>query len=204
MSMVIIMVFVMCLDNVIMGFAYGLRKIDIPLRSNALIAAINAFGTFSAILAGTLVSGLFRPQLAKTIGCSMFILMGVLVIIQEGTRKLSDTTGLDGESLLKKIGLVFHNPLNADADGSGSIDFREAILLGIALTLNNLPFGISAGLAGISPGLVAGLTIAVSLFTIWLGVRIARTLANTLSFTRFATLASGFLLIVVGVFDMLN
>ena len=69
----------------------------------------------------------------------------------------------------KNVCDIFLSPENADADESKHIDFKEATLLGIALSLNNIGGGLSAGMLGLDAFLVGFLSAVLSFVALWAG-----------------------------------
>ena len=93
---------------------------------------------------------------------------------------------------------VLAKPHHADLDDSKHIDLKEATILGIALSINNIGGGLSAGIIGINPVLVGFLSALVSFVALWGGNYVAdffvrRRIANK------AAVVGGFLLIAIGI-----
>jgi putative sporulation protein YtaF len=194
------------LDNVGVGVAYGMRKVRVPFTSNLLIAAITASGTLLSMLFGNTIGKLLSGGLASVLAGGVLIVMGTWVVVREALslsrRNLQQQTLLPASppgdtSYLDKLQTIRINPLSADVDQSGQIDYREAALLGLALTPNNLVNGAAAGIIDLSIAAVVILVFLLSMATIWAGICVGhqcgkRWLGNI------AGVASGALLIFVG------
>jgi putative Mn2+ efflux pump MntP len=89
------------------------------------------------------------------------------------------------------------DPLSADSDHSGQIDMREAALLGLALTPNNLVNGAVAGIMSFNVIAIVVLVFLFSLATIWVGIGIGEQCGKRW-LGSVAGVASGALLIFVG------
>src|SRR5207302_9253966 len=96
---------------------------------------------------------------------------------------------------------ILSNPTRADRDSSLNIDFGEATLLGIALSINNIGGGIGAGLALLSPFWTAAASAVISFAVLWLGAGAGRAL-GTRAAGRRVDRAAGILLIVVGLLQL--
>ena len=193
------------LDNVGVGLAYGMRRVRVPLSSNVLIAAITAGGTLASVLFGNTIGKLLSPSLANILAGGILIAMGCWVVVKEAValyrgrdQALLSTLSSSAEiGYLGKVHTIRENPLFADGDHSGKIDLKEALLLGLALTPNNLVNGAAAGMMDLSVGLMVLLVFLLSVATIWAGIEVGgqcgkRWLGNI------AGVASGALLIFVG------
>ena len=193
------------LDNVGVGIAYGIRKTRMPFVSNLLIAAITAAGTLVAMLFGSTVGRLLNQSVAGLLAGSVLIAMGCWVIVKEartlyvrGVRPASVPGDASRKgNYLARVHTIQENPLTADADLSGRIDPREAILLALALTPNNMVNGAAAGMMQLSLAVTVALVLVISLGTIWGGIK-AGEQCGKLWLGDLAGMVSGALLVFVG------
>ncbi len=194
------------LDNVGVGVAYGIRKTRVPLASNLLIAAITATGTLASMLCGHAVGKLLHQGLASLLAGGLLIGMGLWVMIREalaiyrrdGTRQgFATSTPNLGASYLAKVHTIRVNPLSADGDLSGQIDPAEAVLLGLALTPNNLVNGAAAGVMDLSLALTVILVFLISLATISAGIAAGQQCGRRW-LGSLAGVISGALLVLIG------
>ncbi|MCG3056169.1 manganese efflux pump, partial [Escherichia coli] len=101
---------------------------------------------------------LFSPAALDTIGGIIFVLLGMWILYQFFRPEEEETAKLEEKIIfkveIKSIGLVINilkKPTTADLDKSGSITGVEALILGIALSLDAFGAGIAAALLGYSP-----------------------------------------------------
>ncbi|SFX59288.1 putative sporulation protein YtaF [Thermoactinomyces sp. DSM 45891] len=204
--------FAVSLDSFSAGVTYGLRRIRIPISSILIIAGCSGLSIFLTMLIGDQISAWLSPQMEKWIGATILILLGGWTLFHYLTRNEQDN-GPEDEVLvaqaidpkiwiweLPKWGLVIQvlkKPTTADIDHSGSINATEAILLGMALSLDSLGAGLGVALLGYSPFVVLGLiTLMCGMFLhigMWIGFRF--------QYNRFSSVVSylpGILLIVLG------
>ena len=194
------------LDNVGVGVAYGVRKTRVPLASNLLIAAITATGTLASMLCGHAIGKLLNQGLASLLAGGLLIGMGLWVMIREalsiyrrdGALQLfANSTPHLGTGYLARVHTIRENPLSADGDLSGQIDPAEAILLGLALTPNNLVNGAAAGVMDLSLALTVILVFLISLATISAGIAAGQQCGRRW-LGNLAGVVSGALLVFIG------
>lgn len=193
------------LDNVGVGIAYGMRKVRVPLMSNFFIAAITAAGTLGSMLCGNTIGKLLSHGVAALLAGGALIAMGAWVVIKEGltlyrsgNQALVAAAASPGETgYLGKVHTIRINPLSADSDRSGQIDFTEAALLGLALIPNNLLNGAAAGMMGLSVTAIVILVFLLSAVTIWIGIEIGQQCGKRW-IGGMAGVAAGVLLMFVG------
>jgi putative sporulation protein YtaF len=198
------------LDNVGVGTAYGTRKISIPFSSNIVIALITSTGTWLSMLVGTNIGMLMDTRLAGYLGASIIIAVGVWIFSKETgifPKKRSSGQGvahheqyISGEHVFKKIYIILNNPFAADMDFSGHISLKEGVLLGFALTLNNLANGVGAGMIWLDPALTTLFVGIFSIITIWIGIAMGYSGAHWLG--NLAGPVSGLLLILIGIIEL--
>ncbi len=196
------------LDNVGVGVAYGIRRIRVPFSSNLIIALITGTGTLAAILAGHTIGSFLQPRVAGLAGGSLLIGLGTWVVFQEShavpqrqaVARVEMNGGVQDASLASRVLALLDNPFSADQDFSRHIDRREALLLGVALSLNNVVNGVAAGIAGLDPMRVTILVCIFSVLTIWAGmgagIRFGARVAG-----RSTGVVSGLLLIFIGIYQ---
>jgi putative Mn2+ efflux pump MntP len=106
---------------------------------------------------------------------------------------------------MKRMGLVIEilrTPSLADVDRSGYISSSEALLLGIALSLDAFGAGIGAAFIGFAPVLTAAVIAVASGLFITLGLRVGLTFADTRWLQRLAVLP-GCILIAMGIMKLM-
>ena len=105
---------------------------------------------------------------------------------------------------IKSLGLVIHilkKPMSADFDKSGTITGVEAIMLGLALSLDAFGAGIGAVMLGFSPGYLALAVALLSSLLVFLGIKLGSYLSQITWLQRFSFLP-GILLIIIGVWKI--
>ncbi|KAB2331163.1 sporulation membrane protein YtaF [Cytobacillus depressus] len=204
MSWLIILAFAVSssIDNLGVGISYGIRKIQIRIGSNILIAVICFLMSMAGITFGLWLSNVLPGILPVIFGAFLLFIIGIRIILLAVPRKKGILEeGREDSKQSNSIKGILENPEIADTDNSGEIGWGEAIILGVALSANALTNGLGAGLLGLSP-LAISLTAAFGSFiTVWAGVKLGSKLANVRigSFTvgQFGTVISGILILVI-------
>jgi putative sporulation protein YtaF len=191
------------LDNAGVGLAYGIARIRIPLLANLWISVIAFLLTGSAALCGSAISHFLPGRLPNIL--SAIILCGIGVWIMHPFSKKSKPNSPQplnpDNTLAGSLRRILHDPTHADSDGSQHIDFTESTLLGVALSINNIGGGLSAGLLHLNGLWIALLSAAISFVFICLGSGASR-LASLPLVSRYAGVVSGVLLITIGMFEL--
>lgn len=107
---------------------------------------------------------------------------------------------------LRVFGLIIQilrTPSVADVDRSGIITSGEALLLGIALSLDAFGAGIGAALVGFPAVPTAILIAAASGMFLWAGMRVGF-LASGMRWVQRLTVLPGIILIIMGIFKLMQ
>jgi putative sporulation protein YtaF len=197
------------LDNVGVGVSYGIRKINIPITSNLLIAVVTSTGTFLSILLGGAIYNFLSEAMAGLLGGGIIILAGIWVIFQEKVmhqgcepheeKQIIAETG-PSRFGFRQLVMILNNPIIADRDFSGHIDLREATALAFGLTLNNIPNGVGAGMLGFSLSITTSAVFLFSIITIWIGIYFGELGIHWMG--KSTGLISGLILIFLGIYEI--
>lgn len=191
---ILIFVFGANFDNIAVGTAYGFKGIKLSSKMNLLIAFITSIGTLLSMSIGLIIYKLLPHNFTNIFGGILIILLGLYFLkdfFKENLRKNKD-------SELKKI---LSDPEKADINHSGDIDFKEAITLGIALTLNNFGMGIGASISGMNIFLTSLLTFIFSIISFRIGCNIGSKF-NDSFIHNYANLISSLILIFLGLIEI--
>jgi putative sporulation protein YtaF len=198
-------------DNLGVGIVYGIRGTCIPFAANLLIALITGAGTLLSMLVGTTLHHILKPQLAIFLGGMAMIGIGAWVIVQAmgclreakpSTEQLQDARKVISQHIMfSNVVKFLDDPFFLDKICSTHIHIRETVLLGVALTLNNLVNGVAAGMLGLNLFLVTSFVAIFSILAIWAGRSAGRS-------SRYRWIGnvtgpvSGLLLISIGVYEI--
>ncbi|MBI6871843.1 manganese efflux pump [Clostridium aciditolerans] len=189
------------LDNVVVGIAYGIKKIKIGIISNFIIAAITSTGTFLSMSLGIYISKFLPHTVANALGAGAIIVLGVYFISQSIIKLINNKKSK--ELALKDITDMIEYAEKSDLDNSGDINIKEALIVAFGLTFNNLGTGVAASITGVSIQFTVVFTFILSILTIILGEAVGNHVLGKV-FGKYAPLISGILLIVLGIIEFLN
>jgi putative Mn2+ efflux pump MntP len=175
------------LDNLAVGVAFGMRNKRISALPNVIIATVTTAATASAAASGHWLAHLLPPAVASALGSLVIITIG-------GWTVLASLRAAPPPAALQ---LARGAHLPCDPDKNNVMACREALALGIALSLNNVASGVGAGVAGLPPFATALLAGAFSLLCVGGGSHAGRSAGRRLLGPR-ASLAAGVLLLTVG------
>lgn len=187
------------LDNLLVGIAYGVKGIRIHFFSNLLIAVITTVGTVVSMLVGAVLIQFLSTGLSTLLGSMILIALGVWMMkdfFWKGKVKREE------DNVKASANDILRDPEKADADCSGCIEGREAILLALALSLNNFGLGLGASIAGLNIVVTAVSSFVFSLLSLGLGVKLGRRYLSKFA-GKYAALFSGLLIILLGIYELL-
>ncbi len=222
--MVMLQVILLCaavsFDGFGAGFSYGARNLRIPLPSLVIISFSSAAAMTLSMLLGWTLTSYVSVSLSSLFGGVILVSLGSWVIWQganAGGEEENNALEIErdeqpfskgekrlhsGKGLLSFIKKVLVEPEEADLDRSGSINCKEAFLLGLALAGDAFAAGIGVALAGFDPWLTS-IMVGLSKFMLLklglFGGRFSRNKLNAFP----VHLLSGGMLILVGIFNIL-
>lgn len=191
------------LDSLGVGVAYGLSGTRVRVSAHGCIAAVMLIITWSAVYAGNHVSRYLPELVTHLLSATFFVVVGIWMIVPIIRKKRSEQQrgepGVPGSP--PTLREVLNDPRLADRDSSRDIDMREALLLGVALSLNNIGGGVSAGMIQITPASMALLSVFFNVVCLNTGHLMGARLNGT-RLSAHAQVLSGALMILVGLWQL--
>lgn len=199
------------LDCIGIGITYGIKNTYIPPLAKVIIFSIFFVITSIAISIGTLIIKIFSLQFANIIGVVLLILMGFWIIYHSFKPKVKN---IKQKKILPKIyrffikpvGLtiqIVKNPSNSDFDHSNYIDSKEALYLGLAISIDAFCGGVGCSAIGITsfffPLFISIFHILFLSFGSYLGKNLS---SHTKIPDNIWSIISGVLLIAIGVLKL--
>ena len=176
------------LDAFAAAFAYGCKKIKIPLTSALIINLICTSVTGLPFLFGAVLAQFVPAGFAIGLSFSILFLIGITKLLDSITksiiRKHTDLSKEINLSLFnfKFILRLYADPEAADVDVSESISTREAAVLAVSLSLDGFAVGFGAALLGFNAWSVILFSLLTNGLALWLGCGIGNKAANSLRF----------------------
>lgn len=162
------------MDSVSVGLTYGLQRMKMPLPSLIVVSGCSFAVVYVVMLAGSSLTIWLTPEIGRQIGAAVLIGMGLLTLWRLFAAGPASSGGQEEPggkaaavqaepertvlSQFRVFGLmiqILRDPSQADADRSGHIIGWEAVMLGLALSLDAFGAGISLTFLGYPPLLVS-------------------------------------------------
>jgi putative sporulation protein YtaF len=189
------------LDNLVIGIAYGIKKINIGIIANLVIATITSMGTFLSMSLGIYISSFFPMSITNSFGAIIIILLGTYFLFQSILNIINNNKA--NEIALKNAKDMAEYAVKSDLDNSGDLNIKEASFVGLGLMFNNLGTGLAASITGVNINITVISTFIFSILIIILGKSIGNNILGTFC-GRYAPLFSGILLITLGIIEFFN
>ena len=174
MLMVLFLAVSLSLDALGIGASYGVRKIAIPFFTKVILTFESLLLMGLSIFLGSQMTVLFSEKAAKYLGVGLLTVMGLWLLVQGLSKEKQQKQETDAKSPMAMV----RTPSACDRDQSFCLDAKEAVYLGLVLSIDSLGAGIGAGAAGIS---ILKLSISIALFQITfltLGTALGRKIAT--------------------------
>jgi putative sporulation protein YtaF len=190
------------IDNLAVGFSYGLVGLRIGVGANVIIAVICFLFSQAGTLFGKWIGTILPGSLPDFVGVVLLLLLGLRILLLVMPR----------ERLTNALGEADRRSESAEGErGNGraaGIGVLESVLLGIALSANALANAVSAGILSMSPTAISLTAALGSLLTVAagveLGLRAAQLRFGQFGLKRMGTLVSGSILIALVLAKMIK
>lgn len=201
------------IDSLGIGITYGIKNTKISHMGKVILFIISFSISMIAVWFGNVIKNIFSDFVTKLIGNMILIVMGVFVCFQ-AVHKKEITKSVDKKDekiysfFIDFLGItikIIKNPTSSDLDSSHSIDSKEALFLGVALSLDCFCIGVGGSIIGISPFLFPLFISIFQLIFLSIGTMLGKGL-HQLSHLPDNTwsIISGILLILIGIFRFIS
>lgn len=178
MTQSILLVLALSLDAFVASIAYGTNKIKIPFISIAVINMACSSILAISIFLGSIVKKVMPQNVTSTFSFIILFLLGIFYLFQSLIKAyIAKPSNPDKEVQLKLADLIINIYVDetiADFDNSKNLSPKEAIYLGIALSLDSLAVGFGSSLGTINYIQVLFLSIFCGILAIWFGLFLGR------------------------------
>lgn len=184
------------IDNFVIGISYGIKHIKVTWQANILIAVLTFSGTLLSMLAAQGLTQFISLTLSNTIGSLILIVIGIISIIQYIICEIKK----GGRACSKKnIELAE----TYDKNSNKKLEWHEAFVLGLSLSINNIGVGIGASIAGIGIIPAAISTLICSMLFLYTGNKLGNSCFSKL-LGRHTQLVSGLIIIALGMWEIIS
>jgi putative sporulation protein YtaF len=153
-----ILAFSVSLDSLGAGFTYGLKNIRIPFLSRFIICFISLLCALLATNLGGILTTILPLWAGSLVSTLILLGLGVYMLYSSVRETNSEgNTATESQPMreyhwgwqtLELTVTIMRHPVRCDINRSNTIDALEALLLGIAFSLDAFGMGIGYGLMG--------------------------------------------------------
>ena len=195
------------IDSLGIGITYGIKNTKISYRGKIVLFLLSFSISILAVWFGDMIKNIFSAFVAKLIGNMILISMGIFVCFQAIHKNEINTSIVKKDEKIYSFFIDFlgitikiiKNPTSSDLDSSHSIDSKEALFLGVALSLDCFCMGVGGSMIGISPFLFPLFISVFQLFFLNMGNTLGKGLQQlSLLPDNTWSIISGILLILIG------
>jgi len=179
------------LDALAASFAYGCKKIKIPITSLIIISLVCAIVIGISFLFGTMLVGHIPNWLAIGLSFTILFIIGIIKLFDSITKTIiRKYTQINKEIKLSVLNFklvlrLYADPEAADVDVSKSISPQEAVVLATSLSLDGFAIGLGAAMISVNGWILVALTLLIGFFALlsgcWLGNKAAHKLRFNIS-----------------------
>jgi len=192
------------LDAFAASFAYGTKKIRIPVLSNIIISLICSAVFGLSLWAGSLVREMIPDALTVAIAFGILFIIGLVKLLDSVTKSIivryNRRWGKDLRQEFKftllNFSFILHlyaNPEAADVNENKIISPAEAAVLAVSLSLDGIAVGFGAALGNVNIGAVIVISLAANIIAVLAGSLWGNKLSHKLPFNM--SWASGLILV---------
>lgn len=191
------------LDSIGVGISYGLRKIHITTAAGIVIAMFSVICFGLSLYLGALLTTALPSSCGRYLASIILLVLGIWICVTGFCDRKPHKIKTERTFSIRSLGItisIMRDPTLCDFDASSRIDIREAIYLALALSLDSVAVGFSAGLSGIVAWYLPPLVgVSQFLFLIF-GKLIGSSLLNISKVPHEVwTIVSGILLIILAI-----
>ena len=197
------------IDSFGIGITYGLRDTKISIISKILLFFISIFFTSISIIFGNFLINVLPRNYIKLIGSILLFCIGMWIIYQTLKKEKNIPSNISNKEpkiysfFIKFLGItikIIRNPISSDLDNSKTIDWKEAIFLGVALSIDSIGVGIGSSIIGVNSFLFSILVASFQLIFLSLGKNISMKIIKLSKLPEnIWSIISGILLIIIAI-----
>lgn len=196
------------------GITYGIKNTKISNLGKIVIFIISFFTTLISVYLGNIMEFILPNFITKYLGNFIFILIGIFICFQSFRKDTIDNNNnnLNCKNATKKktysffikfLGItikIIKDPVNSDLDKSNKIDSKEALFLGLALSIDSICIGIGSSIIGINNLLFPFMISFFQILFLSLGSLLGKKINKICNLPQnIWSITSGILLIILGI-----
>lgn len=201
------------IDSLGVGITYGLKKTKIYFPAFLVLFVLSLIITSLSMFLGNILTSTISANITSIIGAIILFGIGIFLIYESTFKKEKSKQNVlkqhkEYNIFIKCLGItinIIKDPISSDIDSSNGIDIKEAVFLGLALSLDSVSIGFGASAIGINTFLFP---LLISIFQIvFLSIgRISGGKINNISNlpNNIWNIIAGILLICIGISKVLK
>lgn len=180
----VLLVVSLCIDAFAASFAYGSNKIKIPFLSGTVMTFISTLFLVISLALGTFIKSFLPNTIAPFICFTLLFILGIVRLFEGLIKNFLNQKALSPNHIeltifdFKLILNVYADATRADIDHSKVLSTKEALYLGIALSLDSLAVGLSVSLAVINFYEIIIFSLVFNALALLLGCALGQRLAE--------------------------
>ena len=199
------------IDSLGIGITYGIKNTSISGKGKSVIFFVSFIVTIVSLYLGNILKFIFPNFIVNYLGSFLFIIMGIFICFQalKKEEKIENTKTENNDSqktysfFIKFLGItikIIKDPGSSDLDKSNKIDSKDALFLGLALSIDSICIGIGGSVIGINTYIFPFLIGFFQLFFLGIGNFLGKKLYNFSKLpSNIWSIVSGILLIILGI-----
>ena len=199
------------IDSLGIGITYGIKNTSISGKGKSVIFFVSFIVMIVSLYLGNILKFIFPNFIVNYLGSFLFIIMGIFICFQalKKEEKIENTKTENNDSqktysfFIKFLGItikIIKDPGSSDLDKSNKIDSKEALFLGLALSIDSICIGIGGSVIGINTYIFPFLIGFFQLFFLGIGNFLGKKLYNFSKLpSNIWSIVSGILLIILGI-----
>lgn len=156
----ILLVIALSMDAFAAGLSYGADKVQVPLISIFIIALLSGSMLTASQFAGNLFLNMIPNKLTKGISFSILFLLSLYKFYDAIPQLHKKDSGFTTKNISQRV----------NKEDKAILSCREAALLALALSIDNISAGLCTGTIFLSPIILLLLATAIHFLSIWLGL----------------------------------
>lgn len=198
----ILLAFCVSIDSLSIGLTYGLKNTKISFGAKLILFIISISVTSFSIFIGDSICKIFSSNISTAIGCILLCIMGLWIIVQSITNN-KEKVKKEYHFFIKFLGItiqIIRDPSYSDLNKSNKIEGKEALYLGMALSLDSIGIGIGSSIIGLNSFVFPMLVAIFQLFFLSFGSCLGKKIKDISNIPEnIWSIVSGVLLIFIGI-----
>lgn len=182
---IIILVIALSIDAFVASLAYGADRIKIPMRSAVALSSVSTLILLISMAGGSLISTFLPPQVTAILCFALLFLLGITRFCEGLIKDILKKHSNHLEGITFKfwdfhfILDVYMDNTKADKDQSKVLSIKEALSLGVVLSLDGIAAGFGSGLVEVHYLETLIIAFLVGVIAILVGSKVGEKIAET-------------------------